>query len=205
MELVGNEPVFSSALLLAGRQHAGAVQRQLSRWVTAGRLLQLRRGCYVLPPAYRKSEPHPFLVANRLKAASYVSLQSALAHYGLIPEYVPVVTSVTTGRPELVQTPLGAFQYRHVTAVWFSGVQRVDVSGGQAVFLATPEKALLDLLYLTPDSASAMFLTELRLQHTERLNAEQLRGLARNLGSGKVCRAVEQLVKSWTQTAAAAT
>ena len=89
VELVGGEPVFASALLRAGAAPAGAVQRQLSRWVAAGRLLQLRRGCYVLPPAYRKQEPQPFLVANRLKAASYVSLQSSLAHHGLIPEFVP--------------------------------------------------------------------------------------------------------------------
>ena len=46
---------------------------------------------------------HPFVVANALKKASYVSLQSALSHYGMIPEYVPVTTSVTTRRPEEVE------------------------------------------------------------------------------------------------------
>ncbi len=201
VELVGGEPVFASALLRAGAAPAGAVQRQLSRWVAAGRLLQLRRGCYVLPPAYRKQEPQPFLVANRLKAASYVSLQSSLAHHGLIPEFVPVVTSVTTGRPELVQTPLGAFQYRHVTPAWFTGAQHVALGGGQSAFVATPEKALLDLLYLTPDSADAAFLDELRLQHTERFDASALNAQARQLGSDKVCRAVARLLKSWAQQA----
>ena len=199
MQLVSSEPVFSSALLLAGRSSAGDVRRQLSRWVTAGRLLQVRRGWYVLPPAYRKVEPHPFLVANRIKKASYVSLQAALSYYGLIPEYVPVVTSVTTGRPETLSTPLGTFQYRHVAPAWFTAHHMVELGGGQSAFLATPEKALLDLLYLTPDSESAAFLDELRLQHTERINAEKLQDLARQLGSPKVCRAVGRLVKQWQQ------
>lgn len=199
--LVSDEPVFASALLLAGRPPAGAVQRQLSRWVETGRLLQVRRGWYVLPTAFRKSEPHPFLVANRIKPASYVSLQSALAHHGLIPEFVPVVTSVTTGRPELVRTPLGAFQYRHLTHAWFTGFERVEMQTGQPAYLARPEKALLDLLYLTPDSANEAFLEELRLQHTERFNMATMSGMAQKLGSKKVCCAVERLAALWAREA----
>ncbi len=195
MQWVGGEPVFSSALLLAGQASSGDVRRQLSRWVASGRLLQVRRGWYLLPPAYRKIEPHPFLVANRIKKASYVSLQSALAHYGLIPEYVPVVTSITTGRPETLQTPLGVFQYRHLASTWFADYQLVELGGGQSAFLATPEKALLDLLYLTPSSAQPAFLAELRLQHTDRIQGKKLHGLARQLGSRKVCRAVEGLLQ----------
>ncbi|NCO38805.1 MAG: hypothetical protein GW892_08880, partial [Armatimonadetes bacterium] len=110
LTLVGNEAVFPSALLLAGEVSARQVRLQLSRWVKAGRLLQLRRGIYTLAPAWRKVEPHPFLVANKLQRGSYVSLQSALAFHGVIPEHVPVVTSVGPGRPETVQNPLGRFQ-----------------------------------------------------------------------------------------------
>jgi len=199
LQWVGGEPVFSSALLLAGRASAGDVRRQLSRWVASGRLLQVRRGWYLLPPAYRKIEPHPFFVANRIKKASYVSLQSALAHYGLIPEYVPVITSITTGRPETLQTPLGVFQYRHLAPAWFADYRLVDLGGGQSAFLATPEKALLDLLYLTPGSEQAAFLAELRLQHTDRIQAKKLLGLARQLGSRKVCRAVGCLLQPGPQ------
>lgn len=62
---------------------------------------------------YRKTEPHPFLVANRLVRGSYVSLHSALAHHGLIPEHVPVITSLTTGRPQQRENPFGSFEYHH--------------------------------------------------------------------------------------------
>ena len=79
LRLVGAERVFSSALLLAGSTSAPRVRLQLSRGVRSGRLLQLRRGSYVLAQPWRKVEPHPFVVANPLQRGSYVSEQSALA------------------------------------------------------------------------------------------------------------------------------
>lgn len=90
--LVADEPVFSSGFLLSGRANDQSLRLQLSRWVKAGRLLRFRRGLYALAPPWRKVEPHPFLVANRLRRGTYVSLQSALAWHGVIPEHVPVVT-----------------------------------------------------------------------------------------------------------------
>lgn len=99
IEIVGDEPVFETGLLLAGDVDSGDVRRQLSRWVKAGRLYQLRRGLYALAPPFQKVKPHPFVIANRMVRGSYVSLQSALAYYGLIPEVVPLTTSVATTRP----------------------------------------------------------------------------------------------------------
>jgi len=109
LEIVGDEPVFETGLLLAGDVNPANVRRQLSRWVKAGRLSQLRRGLYVLAPPFQKVKPHPFLLANRLKPSSDVSLQSALAFYGLIPEAVLEVTSVTTTRPAHWETALGSY------------------------------------------------------------------------------------------------
>ena len=100
LRLVGDEPVFSSGLLLSGGTPERQIRIQLSRWVRAGRLHQLRRGLYVLAPPWRKVEPHPFLVSNRIRKGTYVSLQSALGWHGAIPEHVPVVTAVGPGRPE---------------------------------------------------------------------------------------------------------
>ncbi len=67
LTLVADEAIFSSALLLSGNESVRQVRLQLSRWVKAGRLLQLRRGGYALGPTFRKVEPHPFLDANRLQ------------------------------------------------------------------------------------------------------------------------------------------
>ena len=89
LAIVKNEPVFSSALLLAGPVSAGQVRLQLSRWVKSGRLIQLRRGVYSLAPAWRQIDPHSFVAANRLQRRSYVSLQSDLARSWNIPATSP--------------------------------------------------------------------------------------------------------------------
>ena len=57
LQVVGDEPVFETGLLLAGNVCRADVERQLSRWTRAGRILQLRRGLYSLAPPYRKVEP----------------------------------------------------------------------------------------------------------------------------------------------------
>jgi len=189
LALVAGEPVFSSALLLAGEVSTAQVRLQLSRWVKAGRLLQLRRGFYALAPTWRKVEPHPFLVANRLQRGSFVSLQSALAFHGVIPEHVPVVTSVGPGRPETVHNPLGAFQFNHLTGRLFFGYSRMEVAARQFAFVASPEKALLDLIHLTPGADSKDYLGELRLQNPEAMNLSMLDELARRSGKAKLLRA----------------
>ncbi len=125
LAVVGDEPVFETALLLAGQVDAADVRRQLSRWETAGHLYQVRRGLYALAPPFARCQPHPFLVANRMVRGSYVSLQTALAYYGLIPEGTPIVTSVTTTRPGAWKTPLGDFNFRKIKVELFFGYELV--------------------------------------------------------------------------------
>jgi predicted transcriptional regulator of viral defense system len=199
--LVQSEPVFETGFLLAGDVDPVNVRKQLSRWKQTGRVLQLRRGLYTLAPPYQKLKPHPFLVANRLAPGSYVSLQAALAHYGLIPEYVPVVTSVGASRPRQWTTPIGTFMLRHIKPDLLFGYERVQVTPSQgttsqSAFIAAREKALLDLLYLEPHSATPAYIHELRLQNLASLNLERLRGFAEVTGSPKLQAAtalIEQL------------
>jgi predicted transcriptional regulator of viral defense system len=193
LQAVDEEPVFETGLLLAGDVKPDDVRRQLSRWVRAGRLHQLRRGLYALAPPFQKVKPHPFLVANRLVRGSYVSLQSALAHYGLIPEHVPVTTSVTTGRPGRWQTPLGTYDFRHVQSALLTGYRRLDLEVGQEGFIATPEKALLDLIHLEPGADLPGYLEELRLQHLEGLDLDELRRFAEDTGRPKLIRAADRI------------
>ena len=189
LELVTDEPVFSSALLLSGRVSAQQVRLQLSRWVKDGRLIKLRRGLYTLAPVWRKVEPHPFLIANRLQRGSYVSAQSALAYYGLIPENVPVVTSVGPGRPETVRNPLGVFQFNHLSHQLLFGYSQMEIAPRQFAFVAYPEKALLDLIHLTPGADSEKYLRALRLQNPEAFNVANMIELAQRSGKPKLMRA----------------
>ena len=195
LSIVSTEPVFSSGLLMSGNVSPETIQKQLTRWVKAGKLIQLRRGLYALAEPHRKVSPHPFLMANRLKWASYVSLQSALAYHGTIPEYVPVVTSVTTGRPGMMNTTLGNFLFKHIKKPLFSGYLELEVEKGQKAFVATPEKSLLDLVYLTPQADRWEYLEELRLQNLNVLSKKTLIRTAANSGSAKLQRATKLILR----------
>jgi len=190
LKLIGDDPVFESSLLLAGDIDPKIVRLQLTRWVNSGRIYQLRRGLYSIAPPYQKIQPHPFLVANHLQRASYVSLQSALAFYGLIPETVNITISVTAGRPERLETPLGIFEFRHIKSTLLFGYQMTDL-GGQNALVATPEKALLDLVYLHPGGESLNYLHGLRLQNLDRLDPGLLKKQSDVFDSPKMRTAVK--------------
>jgi len=192
LNLIGNDPVFESSLLLAGDIKPKIVRLQLSRWVNSGRIYQLRRGLYAIAPPYQKVKPHPFLIANHLQHASYVSLQSALAFYDLIPEVVNITVSITAGRPEHLETPLGVFDFRHIKPELLFGYQMSDF-GEQSAFLATPEKALLDLIYLQSGGERELYLQELRLQNLDRLDLDLLKKLAADFDSPKMRSAVKRI------------
>ena len=197
---LGEQTIFRSGMLLAGQRSPADVRRQLSRWVKSGKVLSLRKGVYLLAEPYACRQPHPFVLANELRRASYVSLQSALAWHGCIPEFVPATTSVTTERPEQLDTPKGRFIFRHIKRDLLWGMTRLEVSPAQFALVATPEKALIDLLYLTPDSDQPEYLEELRIESAERLRLDVLSGMAKRSGSKKVMRAVEHLTTLWRES-----
>ena len=203
--LVEDIPVFESAMFLAGNINPDIVHLQLTRWTKNGRVYQLRRGLYAIAPPYQKVKPHPFLIANLIQRASYVSAQSALAFHGLIPDTVHATLSVTTGRPGRRETPLGIFEFRHVKRELLRGYHMSELQSSkpsQQALVATPEKALLDLVYLQPGGDAPNYLRELRLQNLERLDMDELHRLAKIFNTSKVRRAVQvitRLVQSESQ------
>ena len=192
VDVVSEEPLFETGLLLAGNVDAADLRRQLSRWTRSGRIHQLRRGLYVLAPPWRKRHPHPFLVANRLAPGSYVSGLSALAFAGAIPEYVAETTSVTPGRPELRTTPLGRFSFRHLKDGLMFGYRHLALGDGQSAFVAEPEKALLDMVHLHAGGDGKAYLEELRLDF-DALDLDRLGALAAIAATPKLARAVRVL------------
>lgn len=193
LQIVGDEPVFETALLFAGGVDPAQIQRQVAGWTRRGWLHQLRRGLYALAPPFRKVEAHPYLISNRLVPGSYVSLQSALSLYGLIPEAVPVTTAVGPGRPAAYDTPLGSFLFHHEKPELSFGYRQVELGHQTAPLVALPEKALLDLVHLTPLGDRPEYLTELRLQNLEQLDMERLERFARRFERPKLRRAVQSL------------
>ncbi len=130
----------------------GAHALLVHRACRAGEVLRLKPGLFVLAPPYRKSEPHPFVVAAGLHAPSHISLESALSYHGLIPEAVYQVSSVTVARSREFANPLGVFSFYRVPAnVPRAGVEAVEVARNAWAFVATPLRAIADAVYLNKE------------------------------------------------------
>ena len=193
---LANLPLFDSSLLYAGADSRQQVQRQLADWVRAGKVVQLRRGLYTFAPPHQSTPPHSYVIANRIVRGSYVSLQMALSHYDLIPEHVAVVTSVTTGRPGMWQNLYGHFSYQHIQPAFFFGFQYRQVTQSQWAYMATPEKALLDLVYLTPEADKGEYIFALRLQNLDQLNIQRLTAYVDRANKPKLKRALPHIMRA---------
>jgi len=199
LEKVSDLPVFTVRFLSAGGNLA-QIRLQINRWVKDGKIIRLHKGLYTLAEPYRKVTSEPFCIANSLKQASYVSLHSALSWYAMIPEFVPAVTSITTGRPQTIETPLGRFEFRHVSKKYFWGYQQVELKFGQTAFIAYPEKSLLDLVYLTPGGNKIEFIEGLRLQNFEQINRAVLHEFVERFQSPKLNRALANIERILDQS-----
>lgn len=123
---------------------------QLGHWHTQGLVQKLRRGYYIFPNT-RLTTSDLFLVSNRLYDNSYVSLESGLNFYGLIPEGVFTVTAVSTKNTAYFDTPVTAFRYQHIKRDLFFGYVLLE----NRAKIAAPEKVLLDYLYFHPEICEA--------------------------------------------------
>jgi len=190
-----NLPVFESSHLYAGADNPQQAQRQLTDWVRAGKVIQLRRGLYTLARSHHSEHPHSYVIANHMVKASYISLHTVLSHYDLIPEHVAVVTSITTGRPGTWQNLYGHFSYQHIQSDLFFGFEYRQVTQTQWAYMATPEKALLDLIYLTPGGDSEGYIRALRLQNLDQLDIARLAGHVERINKPKLKRALPSIAQ----------
>lgn len=121
---------------------------KISEMIKSGELISLRRGLYIDGSQLDKIEI--FLVANHLRGPSYVSLESALSYWGMIPERVFEVSSVTLKTSKTYRTALGRFSYHHQNAPYYSfGIKSIELAQNQFAMIASPEKALCDKIILT--------------------------------------------------------
>jgi hypothetical protein len=112
-----------------------------------GEIIQLRRGLYALSRQYG-GKVESSEVANLIYGPSYISLEYALSYYGLIPERVEAVTSVTSKRSKRFVNPMGTFSYEHIpVGAYPVGIDLVK-NGETGIFFASKEKALCDQVAL---------------------------------------------------------
>lgn len=113
-------------------------------------LIRIKKGLFVVAQQEGTSPISRELIANHLYGPSYVSLESALSYHNLIPERVYRVRSVTMKRFKMYDTPLGVFEYLTVSPEYFSiGIQQQVTQDNTAFLIASPEKALCDLIVLS--------------------------------------------------------
>ncbi|OFY66045.1 MAG: hypothetical protein A3H98_11620 [Bacteroidetes bacterium RIFCSPLOWO2_02_FULL_36_8] len=120
----------------------------LTRWCHRGYIIKLRNGYYTFPE-YLNVAGFSHFIANRIYKPSYVSIHHALSIYGLIPETVINITSVTSLKTATFTNKFGTFSYRTVKPDLLFGYTENPFMGG-AIYIASLEKAILDLLYLYP-------------------------------------------------------
>lgn len=123
---------------------------KINEMVKKGELTTIKKGLYMAGPRINIAKPEPFLIANHLWGPSYVSLEAALSYWGLIPERVYEISSMTTKTAKNYQTPVGRFSYFHLPLPYYSfGIKRVQLTPKQVVLLASPEKAICDMIINT--------------------------------------------------------
>ena len=174
----GMPVIFSRDLSGRKAKEAQLMRNQLNRWREKGLIIKLKRGAYILNELDRKINPSLQFIANQLYGPSYASLEFALNLYGLIPERVSDITSVTTKKTMVIKNDLGVFIYQHIKPDAFRGFKALKEDPGTTVFIAEPEKAVVDFLYLNLDNMpvdnAAIFRDSYRFQNLEQLKAAKI-------------------------------
>lgn len=134
--------------------------RRLSEWQDNGYIKIIRRGYYIFSDL-QVNEQVLFLIANKIYQPSYVSCEMALSFYGLIPEGVYSVTSISTKKTSKFNTSIAEFSYRKVKPELFFGY-KLMATGNQQYKIAEIEKTVLDYLYLNPQMQNEANLSEWR-------------------------------------------
>ena len=172
-------------------------RNNLTRWCHKGLLVKLRNQYYAFPEC-RQMLDFARYVANRIYSPSYISLHNALSFYGMIPEEVVQLTSVTTLKTAKFENAFGTFHYQNVKPSLYFGYEIKTTQNGRGLLFATPEKALLDLLYLNPFYKTEQDMEELRLDEDfmqNEFNTTRLTDFLSRIGNKALEKRVGRLIK----------
>ncbi len=174
-------------------------RNNLTRWAKKGYLIRLRQGHFAFAE-YKNKPDFPLYFANRIYRPSYISLHTALSFYGMIPEAVVQITSVTSLKTTSFANDFGEYSYKNVKENLLFGYELKPMADNRTIQFATPEKALLDLLYLYPFYDSQQELEELRLDEDylhDNLNMDSLAKYCAKFKSKALNHRVKLLFKTY--------
>lgn len=179
--------------------HRGFNRHNLMNWVKKGYLVKLRKEYYAFADFIKVPNFNEY-IANKIYKPSYISLQYALSHYGMIPEAVMQVTSVSSLKTMRFKNDFGEYYYQTVKPDLMFGYAPRLMPDGRAIMFATPEKALLDFLYLNPFYESVDDMLDLRLDENyldEDLNMEQLMDYLSRFKSASLKSKIDTIIKAY--------
>jgi len=148
---------------------------QLNFWVKKSYIENISRGIYKITDFELKD---PFLLSNFIYFPSYISLESALNYYGIIPDILFGTTSVTLNKTKIFKTKkYGVFYYHHIKPELFFGFQTILVEKNYSYNIALPEKAIFDYFYLKTKKVESVegFIEEMRLSLPKKFNLKKLK------------------------------
>ena len=144
-ENIGNVPFDVNVLsgIFPNNKHINEKARALEK---SGQIIRLKKGMYVASKMETGVELSKELIANHIYGPSYVGCEYALRYYGLIPERVYQITSVTTKHSRDFENAVGRFSYQNCSTDYFPIGIRIEQADGVSFLIATPEKALCDVI-----------------------------------------------------------
>ena len=167
-------PVFSIVDIRAA--HGGFDRRRLSEWQKKGYIKKIIKGYYFFSDL-DIDESTLWTIANKIYKPAYISFETAMSHYRLIPESIYMITSASTRRTSLFDTPMARFSYRTIKPSLFFGYSLL--TGGMK--MAFVEKAILDYLYINPAVRTADDFASLRINREEVLSQVSVERLTAHL------------------------
>jgi hypothetical protein len=146
---LANQEEIDYQFLMSALQSYSRPRDKISDWLKSGDLIRVKKGLYVFGKQVALVPYSLEILANLIYGPSAISLSYALSFYGLIPERVSLITSITNKRNKKFSTPLGEFNYYYLHAQKYAiGVEIQSATSNRQFLIASPEKALCDQLYI---------------------------------------------------------
>jgi len=172
--------IFDYQVLMDALAEYRKPRDKITKLLASGMIVRIKKGLYCFGEVFRKEPLSREHMANLIYGPSYVSLEYALSHHGLIPERVEGVTSVTTRRSREFNTPFGTFTYRMLKGSRYAVGAIIETIGKIPFLVASPEKALVDKVW-SDKRFSGLRISDYDAYLTEdlRIDPQGLRGLNR--------------------------
>ncbi len=174
-------------------------RNNFTRWLKKGLLIHLRQGYYAFPE-YKQKIDYLYYFANKIYRPSYISLQTALSYYEIIPETVVNITSVTTLKTTSFANDFGDYSYKSLKTDFFFGFTMKQFTDGKTLLLAMPEKAIIDFLYFYPFYKTEQDFLDLRFDEdfmSQELNKNLLEDLCDRFGKRALNNRLKKLLKAY--------